>query len=318
MNKEVLIEVKDLKKYFKNKKGTLKAVDGVSFTIYKGETFGLVGESGCGKSTLGRVITGLYKPTDGDVFYEGENISKAIKKNFKTYQRKMQIIFQDPYSSLNPNMNVKEIIEEPIYIHNKNIDKQTVEDIVNSSLEKVGLSNDAKLKFPHEFSGGQRQRIGIARAISVEPEFILCDEPISALDVSIQAQVVNTLKDIQQEINVAYLFVAHDISMVKYISDRIGVMYLGKIVEIASSDELTNNPKHPYTQMLLNAVPHINKVMDFDNDIINGDIPSPIDLPTGCRFKTRCNKVFEKCHQCEPELIDHGTHQVACHLYTKE
>ncbi|MFV0424099.1 MAG: ABC transporter ATP-binding protein [Bacilli bacterium] len=315
MSKEVLIEVKNLKKHFKTKKGTLKAVDNVSFEIYKGETFGLVGESGCGKSTLGRVITGLYSQDGGSVFYQDNEITNISKKSFKTYQKKMQIIFQDPYSSLNPNMNVAEIIEEPIKIHNNKISKQEAEAIVDNVLTKVGLDLDSKIKYPHEFSGGQRQRIGIARALSVKPEFILCDEPISALDVSIQAQIVNTLKDIQETSKVAYLFVAHDISMVKYISDRIGVMYLGRIIEIGTSDEIVNNPQHPYTKMLLNSIPHINQDFDLNQDIIQGDIPSPIDLPKGCRFQSRCSKVFDKCLEHEPDLIDINTgHKSACWL----
>lgn len=316
MSKEVLIEVKNLKKYFKSKNKVLKAVDDVSFKIYQGETFGLVGESGCGKSTLGRTITGLYKPDGGEVLFKENKISGISKKEFKYYQKKMQIIFQDPYSSLNPNMNVEEIVKEPIYIHNKQVSKEEASAIVDNVLQQVGLLDDTKEKFPHEFSGGQRQRIGIARALSVNPEFILCDEPISALDVSVQAQVVNTLQKIQTETNVAYLFVAHDISMVKYISDRIGVMYLGKIVEIASSDEIMNNPKHPYTKLLLDSIPQINKELDFKTNLEQGDIPSPIDLPKGCRFQSRCNKVFDRCYSEEPTLLNlNDEHQVACHLY---
>lgn len=321
MNKEVLIEVKNLKKYFKvgSSKKTLKAVDDVSLKIYKGETFGLVGESGCGKSTLGRTITKLYQPNDGKIIYQGIDITNLKSKEFKTYQKKMQIIFQDPYSALNPSMNVKEIIEEPIYIHNNNIGKEDVTAIVEDVIKKVGLSSDCISKFPYEFSGGQRQRIGIARSLSVNPDFILCDEPISALDVSIQAQVVNTLKDIQEQTNVTYLFVAHDLSMVKYISDRIGVMYLGRIVEVASSEELYANPKHPYTQILIDSIPQIDKELDIDEEVISGDIPSPIDLPKGCRFASRCNKAFDKCYEVDPMLIEvDDNHQVACLLHSNE
>lgn len=321
---EILIEIKDLKKYFpvksnfiENKKKVVKAVDGVSFQIKKGETFGLVGESGCGKSTLGRSITRLYDITSGDIFFQGDNIAKLNKKDMKAYYRKMQIIFQDPYSSLNPNMNVEELIDEPLALYTNLTKKERIEKIQHL-LEMVGLKKDDMEKFPYEFSGGQRQRIGIARAISIEPEFILCDEPISALDVSIQAQVVNMLEDLQEKLGLTYLFVAHDLSMVRHISDRIGVMYLGKIVEIAKSNDLYNKPLHPYTKGLLSAIPVTDpkKARETQIEIIKGDIPSPIDIPTGCRFHTRCPYATEKCKSIEPEMKEvNSEHFVACHLY---
>lgn len=323
-SKEVLIEVRDLKKYFpvnnkflKGEKKFVKAVDGVSFSINKGETFGLVGESGCGKSTLGRSITRLYDVTSGDIFFEGSNISKYNKKEMKSFYKKMQTIFQDPYSSLNPNMNVKELIDEPLSLHT-NLTKVEREEKIQKLLEMVGLKKSDMEKFPYEFSGGQCQRIGIARAISTEPDFVLCDEPISALDVSIQAQVVNMLEDLQEKMGLTYLFVAHDLSMVRHISDRIGVMYLGKIVEISESNKLYNNPLHPYTKGLLSAIPVADpkKAKSSKVEIINGDIPSPIDIPSGCRFHTRCPYATEKCRQIEPEMkeVSEG-HFVSCHLY---
>lgn len=321
---EILIEIKDLKKYFpiknnliENKKKVVKAVDGVSLQIRKGETFGLVGESGCGKSTLGRSITRLYDITSGDIFFQGDNIAKLNKRDMKAYYRKMQIIFQDPYSSLNPNMNVEELIDEPLALYTNLTKKERIEKIQHL-LEMVGLKKDDMEKFPYEFSGGQRQRIGIARAISIEPEFILCDEPISALDVSIQAQVVNMLEDLQEKLGLTYLFVAHDLSMVRHISDRIGVMYLGKIVEIAKSNDLYNKPLHPYTKGLLSAIPVTDpkKARETQIEIIKGDIPSPIDIPTGCRFHTRCPYATEKCKSIEPEMKEvNSEHFVACHLY---
>jgi oligopeptide/dipeptide ABC transporter ATP-binding protein len=321
---EILIEIKDLKKYFpvksnfiENKKKVVKAVDGVSFQIKKGETFGLVGESGCGKSTLGRSITRLYDITSGDIFFQGDNIAKLNKKDMKAYYRKMQIIFQDPYSSLNPNMNVEELIDEPLALYTNLTKKERIEKIQHL-LEMVGLKKDDMEKFPYEFSGGQRQRIGIARAISIEPEFILCDEPISALDVSIQAQVVNMLEDLQEKLGLTYLFVAHDLSMVRHISDRIGVMYLGKIVEISKSNDLYNKPLHPYTKGLLSAIPVTDpkKAREAQIEIIKGDLPSPMDIPSGCRFHTRCPYATEKCREVEPEMkeVSNG-HFVACHLY---
>ncbi|MDV4151511.1 ABC transporter ATP-binding protein [Clostridium sp. AL.422] len=324
MSNEILIEVKNLKKYFSVKseflskgKKYVKAVDGVSFNIRKGETFGLVGESGCGKSTLGRTITRLYDVTEGDILFEGTDIAKLPKKEMKNFYSKIQTIFQDPYSSLNPNMTVRELVNEPLTLHT-NLNKDERNEKIEKLLEMVGLSKADMDKYPYEFSGGQRQRIGIARAISTEPDFILCDEPISALDVSIQAQVINMLEDLQKELKLTYLFVAHDLSMVKHISDRIGVMYLGKIVEISDSNELYKNPLHPYTKGLLSAipVPDPKKSRESDISLIKGDVPSPIDIPTGCRFHTRCPYATEKCKTVEPEMKEiEKNHFVSCHLY---
>jgi oligopeptide/dipeptide ABC transporter ATP-binding protein len=321
---DVLIEVRDLKKYFpvknqflKGEKKFVKAVDGVSFEIKKGETFGLVGESGCGKSTLGRSITRLYDITSGDIFFEGTNIARFNRRDMKSFYRKMQTIFQDPYSSLNPNMNVKELIDEPLALHT-NLTKEERDNKIQELLEMVGLKKSDMEKFPYEFSGGQCQRIGIARSISTEPDFILCDEPISALDVSIQAQVINMLEDLQEKMGLTYLFVAHDLSMVRHISDRIGVMYLGKIVEISKSNDLYKNPLHPYTKGLLSAilVADPKKAKASEIQIIKGDIPSPIDIPSGCRFHTRCPYATEKCKEVQPEMKEVGVgHFVACHLY---
>ncbi|WP_461205549.1 ABC transporter ATP-binding protein [Clostridium sp. DL1XJH146] len=322
-NNEFLIEVKELKKYFVKKEGFLgnkikyiKAVDEVSFGIKKGETFGLVGESGCGKSTTGRTLIKLYEPTGGNVIFEGKDISKLSEKEMFPYRKKMQMIFQDPYASLNTRMTVADIIGEAIDTHHiaKGKEKQ---EYIYELLNKVGLSKEHASRYPHEFSGGQRQRIGIARALAVQPEFIICDEPISALDVSIQAQVVNMLEDLQNELGLTYLFIAHDLSMVKHISDRIGVMYLGKMVEVTTSDDLYDNPTHPYTQALLSAIP----VPDTDftgskkRVILEGDVPSPINPPSGCRFRTRCQYCMDVCSEVEPELKNIGDgHMVACHL----
>jgi len=322
VNNEILLEVKNLKKYFPINKGFLKretqyvkAVDDVSFYIRKGETFGLVGESGCGKSTTGRTIIRLYDVTDGEVIFDGAELGKMNESQLKPFRKRMQMIFQDPYASLNSRMTVGDIIGEPLDIHNLASGKRRQEIIFNL-LDKVGLNKDHASRYPHEFSGGQRQRIGIARALAVEPDFIICDEPISALDVSIQAQVVNMLEDLQNEMGLTYLFIAHDLSMVKHISDRIGVMYLGKLVEVASSKELYSNPLHPYTQALLSAIP----IPDPDvtrakkRIILEGDVPSPLNPPSGCRFRTRCRYATEKCAEVVPELVDIGNgHMHACH-----
>ncbi|MDR7240000.1 ABC transporter ATP-binding protein [Neobacillus drentensis] len=319
-----LIEVKNLKKYFplktsmfsKNKQ-VVKAVDDVSFHIYKGETFGLVGESGCGKSTLGRTLNRLYDPTGGEILFDGKNIANLTSKELQPYRKRMQMIFQDPYSSLNPYMNVEEIIDEPLEIHTS-LSKNERREVIIDMLEKVGLKKGDLEKFPHEFSGGQRQRIGIARALSINPDFILCDEAISALDVSIQAQVINMLEDLQSEMNLTYLFVAHDLSMVRHISDRIGVMYLGKIVEISKSEELYDKPLHPYTKALLSAIPIPDpiKAQNSKREIITGELPSPIEMDTGCRFRSRCPFAKPICAEVDPQLrkVD-GEHLVACHLY---
>ncbi|WP_254637528.1 ABC transporter ATP-binding protein [Clostridium beijerinckii] len=299
------------------KNNFIKAVDGVSFYIRRGETFGLVGESGCGKSTLGRTITRLYDVTSGDIFFEENNIAKLRKKQMKQYYKKIQTIFQDPYSSLNPYMNVKELIEEPLTLHT-GLNKLERKEKIENLLEMVGLKKDDMDKFPHEFSGGQCQRIGIARAISTNPDFVLCDEPISALDVSIQAQVVNMLEDLQKEMGLTYLFVAHDLSMVKHISDRIGVMYLGSIVEVGKSDDLYKNPLHPYTKGLLSSIPIADpiKARQSNLNIIKGDIPSPMNIPSGCRFHTRCPYAKPICSKVQPIEKEIGTdHIVACHLY---
>jgi oligopeptide transport system ATP-binding protein len=313
--KEVLIEVKDLKKYFQvGRNQTLKAVDGVNFKIYKGETLGIVGESGCGKTTCGKTVMGLYKATGGEVLFDGVDINKLNKNEKKEFTKRAQIIFQDPYSSLNPRMTVGDIIGEGIDIHKLYTGKERQEKIYEL-LELVGLNREHALRFPHEFSGGQRQRIGIARALAIEPEFIVCDEPISALDVSIQAQVVNLLIELQQKKNLTYLFIAHDLSMVKHISDRVGVMYLGNMVEFAESDELYQNPLHPYTKALMGAVFDIN--MDFSKPIepLEGEVNGATGEQKGCPFQNRCAYCMKKCQEEKPELKTVGEkHELACHL----
>ncbi len=314
--RQVLIEVKDLKKYFKvGKNAVLKAVDGVNFKIYKGETLGLVGESGCGKTTCGKTVMGLYEATGGQVIFDGTDIHSLNRREKKEFTKRAQIIFQDPYSSLNPRMTVGDIIGEGIDIHGLCHGKER-EEKIHELLELVGLNREHASRFPHEFSGGQRQRIGIARALAIEPEFIVCDEPISALDVSIQAQVVNLLIELQKKKNLTYLFIAHDLSMVKHISDRVGVMYLGNMVEFASSDELYAEPLHPYTTALMSAIP----IPDPDAEKekkripIEGEIPSPINPKPGCRFAARCRYATDQCRQETPELAEvKPDHFVACH-----
>lgn len=297
----------------------MRAVDNVSFHVRRGETLGLVGESGCGKTTVGRTIIKLYEPTAGNIVFDGQDITNLKEKEMNTLRRRMQIIFQSPYASLNARMTVGDIISEPLEIHRlargQNLRKQTAE-----LLQKVGLSPDHINRYPHEFSGGQRQRIGIARALAVNPEFIVCDEPVSALDVSIQAQVINLLEDLQQELGLTYLFIAHDLSMVKHISSRIAVMYLGKLVEIAGSSELYQKPLHPYTRALLSALP----VPDPDAPeqeqriVLKGDAPSPINPPVGCRFWSRCQYAVDICKRANPEMIRVGLeHMVACHLFNQ-
>ncbi|MFZ5966080.1 MAG: ABC transporter ATP-binding protein [Bacillota bacterium] len=322
-NNEVLIEVKNLKKFFPVRKGFLggetqyvKAVNDVSFYIRKGETLGLVGESGCGKSTTGRTVIRLYKPTGGEIIYDGAELGMMNDRELLPFRKKMQMIFQDPYASLNSRMTVGDIIGEPLDIHGLASGKERLE-IIHDLLHRVGLAPDHAVRYPHEFSGGQRQRIGIARALAVQPEFIICDEPISALDVSIQAQVVNMLEDLQSELGLTYLFIAHDLSMVRHISDRVGVMYLGKLVEIADRDELYDKPVHPYTQALLSAIPIPDPdVAQAKNRIIlEGDVPSPINPPSGCPFRTRCQYAMPKCAEVEPELKEIAPdHMAACHL----
>lgn len=313
---EKLISVKNLKKYFKVPSGTLKAVDDVSFDIYDGETFGLVGESGCGKSTCGRTILKLYNPTGGEVLFNGENIYNLSESKLTTMRKSMQMIFQDPYASLDPRMPVEDIVAEPLDVHN--ICKSPAErhERVVELLKLVGLGEEHASRFPHEFSGGQRQRVGIARALALNPKFIVCDEPISALDVSIQAQVVNLLKDLQEKLGLTYLFIAHDLSMVRYISDRVGVMYLGKMVEIAASNELYDNPIHPYTRALLSAIPIPDPDLQKERKriVLEGDIPSPINPKPCCRLKDRCAYAIDICGQEEPPLIEiKDKHFVACH-----
>ena len=312
-----LIEVKDLKMYFPIKTGwfstkPLKAVDGISFTINKGETLGLVGESGCGKTTAGRALLHLYKPTSGEVWYDGNLITE---KNINEYRKDMQIVFQDPYSSLNPRMTVSDIIGEPLDIHHLCKTKKERADRIAELLDLVGLSSDHANRYAHEFSGGQRQRIGIARALAVNPKFIVCDEPVSALDVSIQAQIINTFEDLQKKLGITYLFIAHDLVVVHHMSNRIAVMYLGKIVEIADADVLNNNPIHPYTLSLLSAVPIPDPDLARNRHriVLEGDVPSPLNMPSGCPFRTRCSYAKERCELECPQLTDRGDgHSVAC------
>lgn len=322
MTAETILEIKGLKKYFfegggflGGKRRVIKAVDDVTFSIKKGETLGLVGESGCGKSTTGRTILRLYEPTDGSVVFEGTDITKLSQHAMLPFRRKMQMIFQDPYASLNARMTVGDIISEPLDIHG-GVSSERKNEVVRTLLDKVGLKGEHASRYPHEFSGGQRQRIGIARALAVEPSFIICDEPISALDVSIQAQVVNMLEDLQQEMGLTYLFIAHDLSMVKHISDRIGVMYLGKLVELGDADSLYNDPQHPYTKALLSAIPVPDPRVERNRIMLEGDVPSPIDPPSGCRFRTRCKYAMTQCAEQEPQMQDIGNERiVACHLF---
>ncbi|AZU61750.1 ABC transporter ATP-binding protein [Neobacillus mesonae] len=319
MENKPLLQVSNLKKHFHlGNDEILKAVDGVTFHVNKGETFGIVGESGCGKSTAGRTIIGLYDRTDGEVIFNGKNIHNLNQKERFAFHRQMQMIFQDPYASLNPRSTVSEIISEPMEVHRMFSNKQDQLKRVYQLLEDVGLHKDHANRYPHEFSGGQRQRIGIARALALDPEFIIADEPISALDVSVQAQVVNLLKRLQREKGLTYLFIAHDLSMVKQISDRIGVMYLGHLVELTSSNELYQNPMHPYTQALLSAIPIPDPDVEDKREriILKGEIPSPINPPSGCVFRTRCPVAMEVCGLEKPKWQEvHEQHFVACHLY---
>ena len=313
---EYLVEVEHLKQYFQVRSGfknmTLKAVDDVSFCIKPGETLGLVGESGCGKTTVGRSLLHLYDPTGGKVLFEGEEVTK---KNIQRMRAKMQMVFQDPYSSLDPRMTAEDIIGEPLDVHHLCANRRERREKVISLMELVGLNSEHATRYAHEFSGGQRQRIGIARALAVDPKFIVCDEPVSALDVSIQAQVINMFEDLQSQLGVAYLFIAHDLLVVQHISNRIAVMYLGHVVELADANELMSDPKHPYTQSLLSAVPIPDpKTARKKNRIVlEGDVPSPLKMPSGCPFRTRCRYATEQCAQERPELTDRGGgHMVAC------
>ncbi len=300
---EPILQVKNLSKHFKVENGFLQAVDGLNFDIYKGETFGLVGESGCGKSTAGRTILRLYEPTAGEVVFEGQNIYDLSPKEMKEHRKEMQMIFQDPYASLDPRMTVEEIVAEPLVIYGIGNKKERRERVIEL-LEMVGLSAEHSLRFPHEFSGGQRQRIGIARSLALKPKFIICDEPISALDVSIQAQVVNLLKDVQKKLGLTLLFIAHDLSMVRYISDRVAVMYLGKLMEVGTTEDFYSNPLHPYTKALLSAIP----IADPDEQRkrvqieLEGDVPSPINMKPGCRFVDRCPYGDDTCRGRDPEM----------------
>lgn len=328
LEKDSLVEVRNIKKYFpikggifKRTIGHLKAVDGISFTIKQGETLGVVGESGSGKSTLGRVLLRLLDPTEGKVIFNGVDISNLSQRQIRPLREDMQIIFQDPFASLNSKMSVGQLIEEPLIVQGK-LSAEDRKKRVLDIIQRVGLRPDDRQKYPHEFSGGQRQRISIARALVVRPKFVICDEPVSALDVSIQAQVLNLMKDLQEELGLTYLFIAHDLSVVKHISDRVAVMYLGRIVELTSKKKLYKNALHPYTEALLSSIP----IIDLDQAAPNvrrekikleGDLPSPANPPSGCAFRTRCPKVHDRCVSVSPELIElEDNHYVACHLYT--
>ena len=318
---EPLLEVKDLKKYFPVKhgmfssgKGFVHAVDGVSLTVEKGETFGLVGESGCGKSSLSRVILGLVKRDSGEILYKGQDIQTMDRAQ----RSKMRMVFQNPFASLNPKEKVFDIIAEPYRIAGQYSSQQIQEEVLRL-MDLVGLSRGYAGRYPHEFSGGQRQRIGIARALAMDPEFIICDEPVSALDVSIQAQILNLLRDIQKSMGLTYVFISHNLGVIKYISDRIAVMYLGKIIEVANAPDLYTSPKHPYTQALLSSIPGAAEYLNIDRVLIKGDIPSPVNPPAGCRFCTRCLYATERCAAEEPKLQKVGEgHYTACHLVEKE
>ena len=319
-----ILVVKDLKMHFNISEGlfkskTLKAVDGVSFAIKRGETLGLVGESGCGKTTVGRTIIHLYKPTSGKVIFDGKEIKNS--QDIKYLRSKVQMVFQDPYSSLDPRMTVGDIIGEPLDVKYKNISKEEKRQKIKDLMDTVGLSAEHATRYVHEFSGGQRQRIGIARALAMDPEMIICDEPVSALDVSIQAQVINMFEDLQRDRQLTYLFIAHDISVVKHISNRIAVMYLGHMVELAESNELYHNPMHPYTISLLSAVPIADPETERKRKriVLEGDVPSPLKMPSGCPFRTRCPKATEKCAASIPELKEvKPGHFVACFLFDEE
>lgn len=320
--REVLLEADGLTKYFVTERSffgkpaaVLKAVDNVSFKIYRGEALGLVGESGCGKSTIGKMLVNLCEPTSGKIFFDGTELTALKPKQRRAYCKDIQLIFQDPYSSLNPRMTVGDIIAEPIIV-NGLLPKNEIEKRVNYLLNCVGLANHQRNRYPHEFSGGQRQRVGIARALAVNPKLIICDEPVSALDVSIQAQVLNLLDDLKDEFSLTYLFIAHGLNVVKHISDRVGVMYLGRLMELAEKNELYNNPLNPYTQALLSAIPSVDPEAKSSRIILEGDVPTPINPPEGCRFCSRCFKRAEGCEGYGSVLKDvGGGHYVACRLY---
>ena len=311
---EPLLEVRNLKKYFQTKRGLLYAVDNVSFSIEEGKTLGLVGESGCGKSTTGRAILRLHEPTSGEVLYRGKNILELSKEEMREMRSKMQMVFQDPYSSLNPRMSVKQLIEESLIQRAKGMSSAEREKKVLKSMDLVGLEQRLLHAYPHELDGGRRQRIGIARALILDPEFIVLDEPVSALDVCVQAQILNLMRDLQKELKLTYLFISHNLSVVKHISDDIAVMYLGKLVEKSDSAEIFKNPKHPYTQALLSAIPIPDPTYKSERIILEGDVTSPINPPPGCRFRTRCRYATEKCAEIDPELRQCGNSMVACHI----
>ncbi len=322
---EYLLQVKNLKKYFpigktflkKNQK-YLRAVDGISFNLKRGKTVGIVGESGCGKTTMGRTVLRLYEPTDGEIIFEGQDIAHLKGEALRKVRPSFQMIFQDPYSSLSPRLPVGELIGEAVKVH-KIVPKSDVKDYVTDIMKKCGLQAHFYDRYPHEFSGGQRQRICIAKALALKPKLVICDEPVSALDVSIQAQVINLFKDLQEKDNLAYIFISHDLSVVEHISDEVGVMYLGNMVEFGSKEELFENPMHPYTRSLFSAVPIPDPDVKMNRIILKGDIPSPANPPSGCKFHTRCNQCMEVCKTVEPKFRDYGNgHCVACHLYSQE
>ena len=311
---EALLEVRHLKKYFPTKKGLLYAVDDVSFSIEKGKTLGLVGESGCGKSTTGRGILRLHEATGGEVLYRGQNILELPPREMREMRQKMQIVFQDPYSSLNPRMSVKSLIEESLLQRSRGLSSAEREQKVLKIMDLVGLERRLEHAFPHELDGGRRQRIGIARALVLEPEFVVLDEPVSALDVCVQAQILNLLMDLQKELGLTYLFISHNLSVVKHISDQIAVMYLGKLVELADYETIFKDPKHPYTKALLSAIPVPDPTVHPDRIILEGDVASPINPAPGCRFRTRCRWAMPECAETCPELVKNGNSIVACHL----
>ena len=319
MSEQNILEVRNLTKHFKaGGRQVVHAVDDVSLTLKKGRTLGLVGESGCGKSSCARTIIRMYDPTSGQIILDGDDITNLSQKQLKPHRKKMQMIFQDPYASLNARMTVRDIIAEPLVAHNVVKRKDQSNELVYPMLERVGLTKEHANRYAHEFSGGQRQRVGIARALILQPELVICDEPISALDVSIQAQVINLLKDFQEEKGVSYLFIAHDLSMVRYVSDDVGVMYLGQLVEVCEAGEIYKNPLHPYTKGLLGSIPIANPKLAKmkEKSSIEGDIPSPIKPPSGCRFHTRCPYAKPACSEAVPQMKDAGNgHMVACHLY---
>ena len=319
MSEQNILEVRNLTKHFKaGGRQVVHAVDDVSLTLKKGRTLGLVGESGCGKSSCARTIIRMYDPTSGQIILDGDDITNLSQKQLKPYRKKMQMIFQDPYASLNARMTVRDIIAEPLVAHNVVKRKDQSNELVYPMLERMGLTKEHANRYAHEFSGGQRQRVGIARALILQPELVICDEPISALDVSIQAQVINLLKDFQEEKGVSYLFIAHDLSMVRYVSDDVGVMYLGQLVEVCEAGEIYKNPLHPYTKGLLGSIPIANPKLAKmkEKSSIEGDIPSPIKPPSGCRFHTRCPYAKPACSEAVPQMKDAGNgHMVACHLY---